>query len=369
MSSIIQDCEKTLAALHGRKHCVLTGRGATALWATYSTIPPDRPKILLPAMVCLSPMFCVHYADKIPVFADVQESDGTIDPVAVESLLSSDDKIGAVLAVHLYGHPASMEKLQAICRRHDVLLIEDAAQSMGGRFSDNRLLGSVGDVSILSFGHTKILDIGGGGALLTDDDRIAGQTRELVAPLPETSPENKQLSQLYGKLYYPIWEAGRYDPRFFTLFDNFPELFKPLYFSRIQKDTAAAMLNAAALIEEEVKARIGLAREYEQALGGYEHVRLMKPDGPGVPWRMTFRFNAALRDSFLDRVRQAGFDISSWYPLIVDWTPSGREQGREAFPVASMLEKEVVNLWVTDEYRQGRGEALIQTIKSIMEDI
>jgi dTDP-4-amino-4,6-dideoxygalactose transaminase len=366
MASAMDECEKVLARSLGRRHCVLVGRGATALWVAYGLADAARPKVALPAMVCLSPMFTAIYAGRTPVFADVRERDATISPEAVERLLAEDPGVGAVVAVHLYGQPAAMAELEAIGRRRGVLVIEDLAQAHGGADAAGRPFGTFGDLSVVSFGHTKILDLGGGGALLTDDAALAERARAVVARLGDPPEEADRLATLYSRLYYATWECGRADRRFYRVFDLFPELFKPLYLYRATDGMADRIRAALGGLEDEVAHRQELAALYAEGLQGLPGVTLLEPSGPGVPWRFTFRVKAAWRQALLGAIRQAGFDASSWYPGITDWTPSGRAQGRDRFPAAGRLEEEVVNLWVTRAYTAEAVGRLVEVVRSTL---
>ncbi len=368
MSNIINSCEIKIAELIGRKHCILTGRGATALWIAYSLVSGSRNKILLPAMICLSPMFTVHYAGCTPLFADVLESDATIDPSSVKKILERNKDIGLVLAVHLYGHPAAMDELSAICRNYGALLVEDMAQALGGRDGQGRRFGKFGDISILSFGHTKILDVGDGGALLTDSDDIAAFARCAVERLNEKPEHSEWLGSVYSKLYYDIQAAGAIDPNFFRLFDQFPDLFRALYLYRPSEEIASKISGALKELPSELAHRRKIAKFYSDCLSDLAHVRLFQPTGPGVPWRFTFRLKPEMRDSILKRVRMDGFDISSWYPSVNNWTISGRTQENE-FPVSEMLEGEIVNLWVSQDYSDEKAQRLIQSIKTAIAQV
>ena len=345
----------------------MTGRGATALWLAYSLVSRDRPKILLPAMSCLSPMFTVQYANRIPIFADVRISDATIDPGIVERTIKQNPDIGAVVAIHLYGHPASMDALEKICAGNRVMLIEDFAQALGGRDEQGRILGARGDVSVVSFGHTKILDVGGGGALLTDDGDLANKARVLLASLGARSQECDRLGSMYSRLYYAIWECGRVETKFLKLFDQFPELFQDLYLYKLEEAQAKVIENSLSLIPDEVAYRRGITAVYRDALSTSEEIMNFTTTDLYAPWRFTFRVKQELRDNMLQQVREKGFDISSWYPCITDWTPSGREQGSYRFPIANQIEKEVVNLWVTKDYTMERAKKLADTIKTLLE--
>lgn len=366
MSDLITECEKYLCTLLGRKFCILTGRGSTALWLAYSLTDQKRSKILLPAIICLSPMLNVYYAERVPLFADVQIEDSTLDPCEVEKMLDLHPEIGAVLAVHLYGHPAAMEDLSAICSKHGVLLIEDLAQAFGGKDDKDNLFGSKGDIAIISFGHSKIIDVGGGGAFLTDDKRLAEKARYLNTSLSYQSSDHVVLSDCYRKLYYAIWECGNSNSRFFRFFDLFPELFKSLYLFRIDKGQAKKIYDSLPSLDFEVSRRIEVAKLYRNMLEGVPGITFFTPSAQGIPWRFTFRVKCDIRDYLLKHIRKAGHDISSWYPSITEWAPTGRFQGREMFPIANILEKEVVNLWVTEDYETVKAKEIAIYIKEIL---
>jgi len=217
-------------------------------------------------------MFTVHYADRIPVFADVLERDATIDPLAAEKVLRADPDIGAVLAVHLYGHPAAMEELADICSKHGVLLIEDFAPALGGVYENGTLFGTFGDLSVVSFGYAKILDVGGGGAILTDDAEIASRARVMAEQLPSRSEDADLIQPLYRKLYYAVWECGQVDSRFYRMYDFFPDLFRALYIFRVTDEIADRIHKALRTLDDELVHRRKLASLYAEGLGDRQGV-------------------------------------------------------------------------------------------------
>lgn len=363
----IENCEEALARFFGRKYCVLTGSGTSALQIAYSLTDPQRPKILLPAMVCLTPMLAVHYADRIPVFADVLERDATIDPQLVETILREDPQIGGVVAVHLFGHTADLATLREITLKHGVVLIEDLAQAMGGRYTDGAPFGSFGDCAIVSFGHTKILDVGGGGAFLTDDATWAEHARAMAERFGDPPSRRDEQAAIYRKLFYAIWESGQADSAYYALFDLFPQLFRSLHLYRRDARTASKILGSLDELESELSHRKHIASVYEHELRGLPHVKTFTSGVSTVPWRYTFRIKAEVRDIVINAIRRAGYDISAWYPSITEWTPSGRMQGRDHFPVANMLEEEVINLWVTRDYTEERALEVIKELKLSIE--
>ena len=363
----VRDCESTLARFFGRRYCIWTGNGTSALSLSYSLASVDRPKIVLPALMCMHPMLAVTYAAKTPMFCDVLEENGTIDPDQVGDLLSKDRQIGAVLAVHLFGNAADMTRLKTICARHSVLLVEDLAQAFGGRFPDGSLFGNSGDLSVVSFGYSKILDTGDGGAVLTDDVTAAETLRNVECNLPPRPGNVAEIASGYKNLYYEIVSLGAKNSRFFELFDLFPELFRQVFLYRATAGAAQMLSNRLAELDLEIHHRKMIADIYKSELAGIPGMQLF-PGFSGVPWRFSFRVNPLVRPELVRRIRLQGFDVSSWYPCLTDWCPSGRSQGLDLFPVANQLGREIVNLWVDQTYDERRAENLCRFIRKFLSD-
>ena len=112
-----------------------------------------------------------------PVFVDIDERTFNIDPALIEPAITERTK--AIVPVHLYGQACDMDPIMDIARRHDLRVIEDVAQAMGGAYQ-GRKLGTIGDAAALSFFPTKNLGgFGDGGMVVTDDDGVAEQARML----------------------------------------------------------------------------------------------------------------------------------------------------------------------------------------------
>ena len=88
----------------------------------------------------------------------------------------------------------------------------------------------------------------------------------------------------------------------------------------------------------------------------------------GAPWKCNLRGDALSRPKLMRRIRQEGFDVSSWYPILTDWNPSGRSQGSHLFPIANNLSREIINLWVNQSYGECRATALVKFIKRALSE-
>lgn len=106
----------------------------------------------------------------IPVFCDIEEDTFCMDPQSVEKLITPRTK--ALIPVHIYGHPADMDSIMQLASKHNLIVIEDAAQSPGGYYK-GKLTGTIGHMGVFSFNCNKIIQCGEGGAVVTNDDEFA----------------------------------------------------------------------------------------------------------------------------------------------------------------------------------------------------
>jgi perosamine synthetase len=133
-------------------------------------------EVILPALTFVATANAVSYTGATPVLADVHPDTWCIDPDDVERRLSAHTR--AVLAVHLYGHPADMTALREICDGYELHLLEDAAEAPGAYWA-GRPVGSLGDMAAFSFYGNKIISTGEGGMVTTNDAHLAERLRLL----------------------------------------------------------------------------------------------------------------------------------------------------------------------------------------------
>jgi perosamine synthetase len=118
----------------------------------------------------------VHYVGATPVLIDAEPETWNLDVVQIEAKITPRTK--AIIVVHTYGHPADMDAVTAIARRHDLYVIEDAAEAHGAEYH-GRPVGSLGDVACFSFYANKIITTGEGGMVTSTNREIAGTARRL----------------------------------------------------------------------------------------------------------------------------------------------------------------------------------------------
>ena len=153
---------------------LLLRSGRQALLLALSLADSDKPRVVIPSFLCRAVADAILAAGKQPRFVDIGD-DLNVTAQAVEQAL--DDTVSAVIVPHMFGKPAQIDQIEALCRRRGVLLIDDAAAAMGIQHA-GRPLGSFGQAGIFSFAQQKSLTAGQGGALVAPAqtlERLAGQ--------------------------------------------------------------------------------------------------------------------------------------------------------------------------------------------------
>ena len=174
----VEAFEAEFARYCGVQHCVCVNSGTSALHLAMIAcgVGPGDEVITVP-FTFIATAWATSYVGAKPVFVDIEPNAYTMETSQVEKAITS--RTRAILPVHLYGQTADMNPLKQICQRHNLALIEDAAQTHGTEYFYQRA-GSVERVTCFSFYPTKNLGaIGEGGAITTNDDAIAERVRAL----------------------------------------------------------------------------------------------------------------------------------------------------------------------------------------------
>jgi dTDP-4-amino-4,6-dideoxygalactose transaminase len=171
--------EERYAKYLGSRHVALTCSGTYALTAAVTALglgPGDE--VLVPAHTYMATAMAVLAAGAIPVIVDIDETI-TIDPQAIEDAIGPRTK--AVIPVHMWGAACNMDAIMEIAARHDLLVLEDTCQGIGGGY-EGRKLGTIGHAGAFSFNYYKNMTAGEGGAVCTNDEKIAERARGAIDP-------------------------------------------------------------------------------------------------------------------------------------------------------------------------------------------
>ena len=169
--------EADFAAYSGAKYALLTHCGTSALQLAVAAAGIGAgDEVIVPAYTFIATAFACLQEGAIPIFADVDEKTGLIDPASVEAAISP--RTRAIMPVHVHGCPADLDRLSAIAKKHDLLILEDAAQAHGATFQ-GKPAGALFTAGGFSLQSSKNLSAGEGGVFVTNDDRVAEQALRL----------------------------------------------------------------------------------------------------------------------------------------------------------------------------------------------
>jgi dTDP-4-amino-4,6-dideoxygalactose transaminase len=180
--------EAEMCAYTGARHALamMSGTGAIHMALRYLDAGPGD------AVFCSSLTFAascnpIIYQGATPVFIDSEPDSWNMSPAALERAFAAHPRPKAVIVVHLYGQSADMDKITALCDRHGVPIIEDAAESLGATYR-GRQTGTLGRFGILSFNGNKIITTSGGGMLLCPDEASRTKILKWITQSRDTAP-------------------------------------------------------------------------------------------------------------------------------------------------------------------------------------
>jgi dTDP-4-amino-4,6-dideoxygalactose transaminase len=322
--------EREVAAQAGVRHAIGVASGTDALRLTLAALgvgPGDE--VLTPAFSFVASASTILMAGATPVFVDVDPATCTLDVTAAAGAVTR--RTRAIVAVHLYGHPAPMDQVAALARAHGLAVIEDAAQAIGATWQ-GRAIGGWGDAACLSFYPTKNLAAcGDGGMVLTDRDEVAQRIRRL---------------RHHG-------DSGRY---------RHQELG---YCSRLDELQAALLRVKLRHLAAWTEARRRIAARYRTLLAGLpldlpgEH-----PAARHVYYLYTVRHRQ--RDPLAKTLTDLGVGTAVHYPIPLPAQPvfaDGVGAGERQWPEAWRAAREVLSLPCYAELREDEVDAVARAVR------
>ena len=198
--------EKKISKYTGAKYAVACINGTTALQVSLRLVGVKKnDEVIVPSITFIAPVNAISYNNAKPIFMDCDEYytidvNKTVDFINKETHTIKQKKFGnnlsitvnnktgnritAIIVVHVFGNAANLDRLVDLCRRKNIALIEDAAESIGTFYSTSRYkkrhTGTLGTIGCLSFNGNKIITTGGGGMILTNNQKIAKKAKYLI---------------------------------------------------------------------------------------------------------------------------------------------------------------------------------------------
>lgn len=326
--------EEEFASFCGVDHAIGVGSGTDALWLALLAmgVGPGDEVITVPNSF-IATAEAISFTGATPVFVDVDEKTYNLDPNLLEGAITERTK--AVIPVHLFGQPAAMGPILEIARRHNLRVLEDAAQAHGAEYNSARI-GSLGDAGAFSFYPGKNLGaFGEAGAVTTNDAELAQKIRIIR----DHGQSKKYHHDVVG------WN-GRMDG--------------------IQ---AAVLSLKLKRIEESTEARRSHARHYDSKLGSLEGVAAPAA-APGV--RHVYHIYAirvADREHVMSTFQERGVATAIHYPVPIHLQEAYRDlgYGPGSFPIAEESAFQFVSLPMYPELSSGQIDYVAESLREILE--
>ena len=338
----VTQLEEELAAFVGRKHCVGVSSGTDALVLALMAegIGPGDAVFTTP-FTFYATVEAIQQVGAQPVFCDIHPTTFHLDPHLLALEIRSVARSGrlrprAVIGVDLYGACADYEGLERVCEERELVLIEDAAQSMGA-CRDGRMAGSFGKYAATSFFPTKPLSCcGDGGAVFCDDDEAAARLRSL-------REHGRDREERYRHL-----QMGRN--------------------ARLDTLQAAILLEKLKVLPREIARRREVAQQYSALLGG----RVRVPDREICLTSAFSQYTIALkdrrqRDYLQNRLAERGIHTRVYYPLSLNRQPALAALPQHAMPNGEEAAGRVLSLPIHPYITQEEGERLCRQVLEILD--
>lgn len=194
VGKFVDKFERDLEAFTGSKHAIACVNGTAALQVAYQLVGVKAgDEVLVPTLTFVGTANAVSHCGAIPHFIDSEEFTFGLDAKRLQTYLEdialvkngictnkkTGRRIAALVGVHIFGHPFSVDEVSQLCERFHIPFVEDCAEALGSYYKGKHT-GNFAKVSTLSFNGNKVLTTGGGGALLTNDSELAKRAKHLT---------------------------------------------------------------------------------------------------------------------------------------------------------------------------------------------
>jgi len=360
--SYVVKLEEKLSSMFDRKHVVLTGRATTAIFVGLKSLKLKDKSIILPSILCPDPFYAVLYNDLKPTFCDVNLFDYNMNVDSLSEIISS--KTGAIIPVHLFGQAADMHQIMQLANDFHAYVIEDAAQALGGKYKGKKF-GSIGDLSILSF--SKIINSGGGGAILTDDKEIAEGCRKIMKAVPQYPSFNEEMYDCYKRIFYAAQDLLKITSKAKSIFDLMPHIFKEMYIYKIREKWAEIVYYELDNLDKNIETRNENARKFQRKL---RHLDITHPryKFDSVVYRYSILVKEEKqRRKIVESLRKQGLHVSTLYtPLHRLFTVDIEENSR--LKHADYIGERILNFWIDPSVKDVYIKKVVKIVLGILDE-
>ncbi len=343
----VQAFEAAFAERLGRRHAIACSSGTAGLHMTLLAMGIGAgDEVVTTPFSFIASSNCILYVGATPVFVDIESRSLNMNPELVERAITPRTK--AILAVETFGNPRHMDAYRAIAAKHEIRLIEDSCEGLGGSYK-GRAVGAFGHASVFGFYPNKQITTGEGGMVLTDDERVADLCRSLRNQGRAVAPASTGGAPTGSWLAH---ERLGYNYRM-------PELNAALGFSQIQR------------LDEIIEARQAVAQRYIERLMVHPDIILPTIDADTVmSWfvfvvRLSDRYGQDERDRIIHGLRRHEIGAAPYFPCI-HLQPFYRQRFGYApgsFPIAESISQRTLALPFFNKLGEREQDLAAQTLE------
>ncbi|MCL5260305.1 MAG: DegT/DnrJ/EryC1/StrS family aminotransferase [Gammaproteobacteria bacterium] len=308
MGPEVREFEEKLAQFVGVKHCIAVGNGTDAILVAFMALGISQgDEVITTPFSFFATAETISLVGAKPVFVDIDSKTYNIDPAKIEAAITKKTK--AIMPVSLYGQCADFDAINAIAKKYNLPVIEDAAQSLGAIYKGKQSC-NLSTIACTSFYPPKPLGCyGDGGACFTNDDNFAKAMREI---------------RVHGQ------DRTYHHPRIGMN-------------ARCDTIQAAILLAKLAIFSEEIEMRAKVAAKYDELLKGHVVTPYIEPFNTCVYAQYTIQ--VPNRAELQEKLKQAGIPTAVHYPMPLHKQPAYLEQYKTCkMPVAEAASEKVMSL-------------------------
>jgi dTDP-4-amino-4,6-dideoxygalactose transaminase len=327
----VSSFEKEAAAYLGVGHAVSVASGTDALHLALAVagIGPGDEVITTP-FTFIATAEAIRYVGAKPVFADIDPKTFNIDPEGIEAVVTPRSR--AIIPVHLFGQPADMVPIEALCRRHGIVIIEDCAQSFGAALG-GRMTGSLGAMGCFSFFPSKNLGCYGDGGMITTDS-------------PEVAEEIRVLRNHGSSVRYHHRVIG--------------------YNSRLDEIQAVVLRAKLKRIDQYNEGRRRVARLYTSLLSDFPVVTPHE-DGKGTHVYHQYTILTDLREKIMEALSSARIASAVYYPIPLHRQEVFADDYHDvSLPIAEEIAERCMSLPIFPEMTEEQVREVVRVIKGVI---
>ena len=360
MGKEVLEFEREFAEYIGVKHAISVGNGTDALVLALMAAGVGKgDEVITTPFTFFSTAESISAVGAIPVFVDVEKETYNINPLKIEEKITKKTK--AIMPVHIFGQAAKMDEIMAIAKKHNLKVIEDAAQAVGSEYKGKKS-GSIGDAGCFSFFPTKNLGCAGdGGIITTSDDNIATIAKALRT---HGSGENGQKAyNLLNNISEEIKISEGHDDTVYNPLKYYNYLIG--FNTRLDAVQAAILRVKLPKINEWNEKRRENAKEYDEKLKDTDlTLPISIPESKSV-YNM-YVIQAENRDEVINKLKDKGISTGVYYPVPIHLQKAYTElEYKEGdMPVAEYLSHRTFAIPIFPELSSEQKEYIIENLRA-----